>query len=173
MSAPELTPVDYAFHELLRRAIAGAVTEVPNSSPALLRLTEAELIEVRKRLLTLSNLHAAIRRGEQHPHPLLELDRLRGWFPQYLEQLFAPLASAVYPALEMCQVVNPIVRDAYTCPHRDSGGLVCEASGSPEWHDHSISEHTIEHALHGSGYSCEAIDAKLAERINEQKGAVR
>lgn len=172
MSAPELTPVERAFHELLRRAVAGAVIEAQNSF-LFTRLSEAEQIEVRKRLLTLSNVHGAIKFGKKYPDELLELDRLRGWFPQYLEQLFAPLASAVYPALEMCQVVNPVVRDAYTCPHRDSGGLVCEASGSPEWHDHSISEHTIEHALHGNGYSCEAIDAKLAERINEQKGATR
>lgn len=177
MSAPELTPVERAFHELLRRAVASAVTEAQNS-PLFTRLSEAEQIEVRKRLLTLSNVHTVIKQGEQYPNPLLALDRVRGWFPTFLARLNEPFVNVPSHAFAGCQVTSISARYALPCDYIETGSggrkLVCETAGGDQpWHDHSISEHTRLHDKMGDGYSCEAIDAMLAERINEQKGAAR
>lgn len=178
MSAPELTPVERALHELLRRAVAGVVTEAQNS-PLFTRLSEAEQIEVRKRLLTLSNLHTAIKRGERHPSSsLLELDRVRGWFPAYLRHLRGLFMDVTDHAMSACQVVSISGRYSLACEYVEDGHggrkLVCEAAaGDQPWHEHAISEHTRLHDKMGDGHSCESIDAMLAGRINERKGAVR
>lgn len=50
-----------------------------------------------------------------------------------------------------------------TCPERDSHGYRCEKRGPHT--DHWISEHTIQHALAGNGYSCAAITDMLMERL--------
>lgn len=173
MSAPELSNVELAMHDVLRRAITVAVANDTSKSYAFSKLSEGEKIEVRRRLVTLSNLHTAVRDGDEHPHELVDISRLRGWFLEYVEQLMAPTHPATHPALESCQVVNPLARHAYDCEHYESGGLVCEASGDRAWHEHKISEHTQLHDERGNGYSCEAIDAMLIKRRDEQDGATR
>lgn len=178
MSAPELTPVERAFYELLRRAVAGAVTEAQNN-PLFSRLSDAEQIEVRKRLLTLSNLHSALKQGEQYPtSPLLTLDRVRGWLPTYLRHLRSLFAGVTDHALSACQVVSISGKYSLLCEYAEGGHggrvLTCEAAASDQsWHEHVISEHTRQHDAMGDGHSCETIDAMLAERHNEQSGTVR
>lgn len=168
MSAPELTPVDLAMHDILRRAITQAVLNEAPKNHYFAKLSEGEKIEVRKRLVTLSNLHTAVRDGDEHPHELVELSRLRGWFPEYIGQISAPTRSLPSYSLLLCQVTSRAVRATYTCEHRESGGLVCEAAGDPAWHEHKISEHTQLHAERGNGYSCESIDAALIARRDQQ-----
>lgn len=168
MSAPELTPVDLAMHDILRRAITQAVLNEAPKNHYFAKLSEGEKVEVRMRLVTLSNLHTAVRDGDEHPHELIELSRLRGWFPEYIGQISAPTRSLPSCSLLLCQVTSHAVRTAYTCGHRESGGLVCEASGDPAWHDHKISEHTKLHDQMGNGYSCTQIDAQLIKRRNQQ-----
>lgn len=42
----------------------------------------------------------------------------------------------------------------------NSGGIQCERT-DPHESGHSISEHTIVHALMGNGYSCAAVQAEV------------
>ncbi len=57
---------------------------------------------------------------------------------------------------EICQVVDPLA--ALPCSSREGagGGYQCEMVGPHT--QHRIGDHTVQHALAGSLYSCEASD---------------
>lgn len=57
-------------------------------------------------------------------------------------------------SIASCQVVGDVPQ---TCAARESGGLRCERTDPHGPEGHWISEHTIAHALAGTGYSCSAI----------------
>lgn len=55
----------------------------------------------------------------------------------------------------VCQVAHIGVSEL-TCPVMEANGYRCEIAG-PHGDTHRISEHTINHALMGSGYRCDSI----------------
>lgn len=178
MSAPELTPVEMAVHDVLRRAITSAVVNDASKSYHFSKLSEAEKVEARRRLITMSNLHTAIRDGEQYPHHFLDLPRVRGWFPEYLRSLRSLFADVPDHALNACQVVSISAQYSSLCDYTEEGQggrkLACESSlGDQDWHEHMISEHTRQHDQMGDGHSCKTIDTLIIARENEQNGVVR
>jgi hypothetical protein len=57
--------------------------------------------------------------------------------------------------MRICQVRRVNV-DKIACPSKESGGYSCERL-DPHEDGHFVGQHTIEHAIRGSGYSCEEI----------------
>lgn len=61
-----------------------------------------------------------------------------------------------------CQIGSAEQAASLTCQHLDSGGVRCEETQPHQ--GHSISPHTIEHALLGNGYTCAAVEGIRAGR---------
>ena len=70
-----------------------------------------------------------------------------------------PLYLGAEPRAFICQVLDYSLK--LTCKARESGGYRCEVKGKHE--NHWIGRHTIEHALAGNSYSCEAIEKYIRE----------
>lgn len=65
----------------------------------------------------------------------------------------------------ICQVARPDV--ALPCDAEESGGYRCERLDMPH-EQHWIGEHTIQHALAGSGYDCDAVSAVYTDRWEDR-----
>lgn len=60
----------------------------------------------------------------------------------------------MHTARRICQVTGLGV-SLLTCSRTDSRGYLCERT-DPHTEGHWISQHTIDHALAGNGYTCES-----------------